>query len=198
MSGDRDADVAIVGAGFTGLWTAYHLLRERPGLDVVVVDREVAGFGASGRNGGWCSALFPASWSKVARESSRAGAVALQHALFDTVDEVGAIAAEEGIDCHWDKGGTYVLARTPVQLDRARAEVEEARAWGFGPEDYRFLPATEARAVVGDWRLLSRRTAARSTRAPRSARSNPASRAPRTATCGRRTSSAPPRGTRPR
>ena len=73
----------------------------------------------------------------------------MQHALFDTVDEVGAIAAEEGIDCHWAKGGTYVLARTPVQLDRARAEIEDARAWGFGPEDYRCLPATEARAVVG-------------------------------------------------
>ena len=92
---------------------------------------------------------FPSSWDKIARTSNRGGAVALQHALFDTVDEVGAIAAEEGIDCHWDKGGTYVLARTPVQLDRARAEVEEARAWGFGPEHYRFLPATEARAVVG-------------------------------------------------
>ena len=149
LDGDRDADVAIVGAGFTGLWTAYHLLKERPGLDVVVVDREVAGFGASGRNGGWCSALFPASWAKIARMSSRAGAVALQRALFETVDEVGEIAAEEGIDCHWSKGGTYVLARTPVQLERARAEVDDARKWGFGPEDLRFLPAREARAVLG-------------------------------------------------
>jgi glycine/D-amino acid oxidase-like deaminating enzyme len=149
LHGDRDADVAIVGAGFTGLWTAYHLLRERPGLDVVVLDREVAGFGASGRNGGWCSALFPASWAKVARTSSRSSAVSLQHALFDTVDEIGDIAAEEDIDCHWAKGGTYVLARTPVQLERARAEIAEARAWGFGPDHYRFVPAPEARAIIG-------------------------------------------------
>jgi glycine/D-amino acid oxidase-like deaminating enzyme len=124
-------------------------LKERPGLDVVVVDREVAGFGASGRNGGWCSALFPSSWAKIARSSSRAGAVALQRALFETVDEVGAIAAEERIDCHWAKDGTYVLARTPVQLERARAEVDEARQWGFGPEDLRFLPAREARTALG-------------------------------------------------
>src|SRR3954447_25560046 len=149
LDGDREADVAIVGAGFTGLWTAYHLLKERPGLDVVVVDREVAGFGASGRNGGWCSALFPSSWAKIARMSSRTQAVALQRALFETVDEVGAITAEERIDCHWSKDGTYVLARTPVQLERARAEVDEAREWGFGPEDLRFLPAREARAALG-------------------------------------------------
>jgi glycine/D-amino acid oxidase-like deaminating enzyme len=149
LDGDRDADVAIIGAGFTGLWTAYHLLRARPDLDVVVVDREVAGFGASGRNGGWCSALFPASWAKIARTSSRERAVALQRALFDTVDQIGEVSAEEEIDCHWAKGGTYVLARTPVQLERARAEIDDARAWGFGPEDYRFLPAHEAREIVG-------------------------------------------------
>ena len=61
LDGDTEVDVAIVGAGFTGLWTAYHLLRGDPGLRVLVVERQVAGFGASGRNGGWCSALFPAS-----------------------------------------------------------------------------------------------------------------------------------------
>ncbi|HTY71399.1 MAG TPA: FAD-binding oxidoreductase [Actinomycetes bacterium] len=149
LDGDREADVAIVGAGFTGLWTAYHLLRQRPGLDVVVLEREVAGFGASGRNGGWCSALFPSSWAKVARTSSRDAAIALQRGLFETVDEIGTIVAEEGIDCHWAKGGTYVLARTPVQLERARAHVAEARTFGFGPEDYRFLDAREARAGVG-------------------------------------------------
>ena len=50
-----------MGAGFTGLWTAYYLARADPTLRIVVLEREVAGFGASGRNGGWCSALFPAS-----------------------------------------------------------------------------------------------------------------------------------------
>src|SRR2546421_5985756 len=53
LPGSRDADVCIVGAGFTGLWTAYELRRADPGLDVVVLEAEVAGFGASGRNGGW-------------------------------------------------------------------------------------------------------------------------------------------------
>jgi glycine/D-amino acid oxidase-like deaminating enzyme len=61
LEGDTDADAAIVGAGYTGLWTAYYLAVVDPSLRVVGVERETAGFGASGRNGGWASAIFPAS-----------------------------------------------------------------------------------------------------------------------------------------
>ena len=149
LPGDRDADVAIVGAGFTGLWTAYYLLRSDPALRVVVLEREVAGFGASGRNGGWCSALFPASLTWLARRYGRPAAVAQYRAMQETVDEVGAVASAEGIDCHWAKGGTVVAARTPVQLDRSRAEVEEARAFGFGEDDLALLGPDEARARLG-------------------------------------------------
>jgi len=61
LAGSIDVDVAILGAGFTGLWTAYYLLRRQPSLTVAVVEAEIAGFGASGRNGGWCFAGFPVS-----------------------------------------------------------------------------------------------------------------------------------------
>jgi glycine/D-amino acid oxidase-like deaminating enzyme len=149
LDGDTEADVAIVGAGFTGLWTAYYLSKADPSLRIVVVEAETAGFGASGRNGGWCSALFPASWAKVARASSREAAIRLQRTLFDTVDEVGRVVASEGLDVHWSKGGTVGLARTPTQLTRVREEVDEARAWGFGAADVGWLSADEARAHVG-------------------------------------------------
>ena len=119
--------MAIVGAGFTGLWTAYYLSRADPGLRIVVCEREIAGFGASGRNGGWCSALFPASLGKLERMAGRDAAIAMQAAMQATVDEVGRVAAAEGIDCHWAKGGTVQLARSPTQLERARDEVAEAR-----------------------------------------------------------------------
>ncbi len=154
LPGDTEADVAIVGAGFTGLWTAYYLARHDPGLRIVVCEREIAGFGASGRNGGWCSALFPASLGKLARMADPDAAVAMQRAMHETVDEVGAVAAAEGIDCHWAKGGTVMLARSPVQLERAKAEVEEAREFGFGPEDLRLLTAAEARAMAGATEVL--------------------------------------------
>ncbi|HUJ08204.1 MAG TPA: FAD-dependent oxidoreductase [Streptosporangiaceae bacterium] len=145
LAGDTDADVAIVGAGLTGMWTAYYLTRADPGIRIAICEREIAGFGASGRNGGWCSALFPASLSKLDRMAGRESAVAMYRAMQQTVDEVGKVAAEEGIDCHWAKGGTVQFARSPVQLERAREEVHEARLYGFTEADMRLLSATEAR-----------------------------------------------------
>jgi glycine/D-amino acid oxidase-like deaminating enzyme len=149
LPGDHEADIAIVGAGYTGLWTAYYLKKADPSLRVVVLEAEYAGFGASGRNGGWCSALFPASLSKVAKVAgSRDAAIALQRKLNETVDEVGAVTEAESIDCHFAKGGTIVLARTPVQLERAHEEIAEFREYGFGEEDHRLLTAEEARAEL--------------------------------------------------
>ena len=149
LPGDRDVDVAIVGAGYTGLWTAYYLAEADPSLRVAVLEAQIAGYGASGRNGGWCSALFPASKAKVARAHNREGAVALQRALYATVDEVGRVAAVEGLDIDWAKGGTAVLATAPSHVERLRAEIAEERAWGFGEEDARWLDADEAAATVG-------------------------------------------------
>ncbi|HET7356218.1 MAG TPA: FAD-dependent oxidoreductase [Nocardioidaceae bacterium] len=148
LPGDVTADVAVVGAGLTGLWTAYYLLRDDPSLRVVVLESDIAGFGASGRNGGWCSALFPASLDKLAGlpGSSRTAALAQHRAMRETVDEVGRVAHDEGIDAHYQKGGTIVLARSRAQLRKATAEVEEARAWGRGEDDLRLLSRDEARA----------------------------------------------------
>ena len=144
LPGDRDADVAIVGAGYTGLWTAYYLARADPTLRIVVLEKEFAGFGASGRNGGWCSALFPASVPWLARRYGEGRAVAQHRAMQATVDEVGEVVAREGIDCGFTKGGTVVAARSEVQLARARAEVAAARRWGFGEDDLVLLGAEEA------------------------------------------------------
>jgi glycine/D-amino acid oxidase-like deaminating enzyme len=160
LPGDREVDVAIVGAGFTGLWTAYYLAEADPSLRIAVVEAEVAGFGASGRNGGWCSALFPASLGKLAQlhagrdgQPGRAGALALHAAMRQTVDEVGRAVEAEGIDAHWAKGGTIVLARTRAQLTRARDEVAHARRWGLGDDDVRLLAGQEARGLLAASRV---------------------------------------------
>jgi len=153
LPGDRDADVAIVGAGFTGLWTALYLAQADPSLRIAIVESQVAGFGASGRNGGWSSALFPSSLGKVAKRSSREGSLALHHAMRHSVDEVLRAGQAEGIDFHAAKGGTIVLARSPSQWTRAQAEVEEARAWGLDEDDVRLLDADEATGVVAASRV---------------------------------------------
>lgn len=140
------ADVAIVGAGFTGLWTAYYLAKARPDLRIAVLEREIAGFGASGRNGGWASALFPSSLATLARGSDRQRALAQHAAMRASVDELIAVAAAEGIDADVAKGGTIVVARTPTQWRRAAAEVDDARAWGLGEDDLVLLDAATAKA----------------------------------------------------
>jgi len=109
----------------------------------------VAGFGASGRNGGWCSALFATSDSALARLYGRDAMRAMRRAMQATVDAVGASARDEGIDCHFAKGGTVDAVRTEAQRVRALADVDEARALGFGEDDVRWLDAREAESVVG-------------------------------------------------
>jgi glycine/D-amino acid oxidase-like deaminating enzyme len=148
LPADASVDVAIVGAGYTGLWTAYHLIRREPGLRIAVLEREVAGFGASGRNGGWCSALFPTSWARMRREATAAQVTAMQAALESSVDDVGRYAGVEGIDCHYAKGGSVSLARGPAQLARAEAHVAEARRHGFGPDTLDLVGPDEARRRV--------------------------------------------------
>lgn len=152
LPGDRDFDVVIVGGGFTGLWTAYYLAAADKGLRIAVLEAEVCGFGASGRNGGWCSALFPASLAKLAALSDPDSAKRMQRAMNATIDEVGAVVAAEKIDCDYSKGGTIVLARTPSQLARAKASVADSAAWGFA--DLELLSAAEATARLNASEVL--------------------------------------------
>lgn len=149
LPGSVDADVAIVGAGYTGLWTAYTLLERDPSLRVVVVEREIAGFGASGRNGGWASAIFPTPWKRIARDSTRDAARRMQLALNDTVDVIGATAEREDIDCHFAKGGYLSVARNQAQWTRGQAEVANARDWGFDEDFLQLLDANDVAERIG-------------------------------------------------
>ncbi len=149
LPGDLTCDVAIVGAGFTGLWTAYYLQRLDPTLRIAVLEREIAGFGASGRNGGWCSGLFPASWDKIARHSGRGAALAMKAAMRAGLDEVQSVVTAESIDCGWARGGTLGLARSKVQWERAESEVATAHSWGDTDDDMRLLSAGETHEMTG-------------------------------------------------
>ncbi|WP_372593163.1 NAD(P)/FAD-dependent oxidoreductase [Actinotalea sp.] len=146
LTGQTTADVAIVGGGLTGLWTAYYLSRADPSLDIVVLEAERIGFGASGRNGGWLSALFPQGASALARRHGAHAALAQRAAMRATVGEVAEVCSQEGIDCDLAVGGTVTLARTPPQLERSREHVAQARAWGDRPV---LLDPAEARARLG-------------------------------------------------
>jgi glycine/D-amino acid oxidase-like deaminating enzyme len=143
----HDADVAIVGAGYTGLWTAVTLKRAEPALRVCIVERDSVGFGASGRNGGWCSALFPIGLGALAARHGREAAIRLQRALIDTVGEVAAFADGDaralGVDVQFRQGGTLRLARSEAQRSVLRHDVIEGREFGFGADDLRLLDPDE-------------------------------------------------------
>lgn len=141
------ADVVIVGAGYTGLWTAYYLAEADPALRIVLVESRHAGFGASGRNGGWLTSAVAGHRGRIAARHGRETAVRLQQEMVVTVDEVLARAASEGIACDVAKGGVLQVARNPAQLHRLRAVADEERWWGDAGA--RLLDAGEAQECVG-------------------------------------------------
>jgi glycine/D-amino acid oxidase-like deaminating enzyme len=154
LPGDIDVDVAIVGAGYTGLWTAYYLHEIDRSLRVAIVEREIAGFGASGRNGGWCSALFPPSSKGIARRHGRDAAGAVRRAMHDALVEVGRVAESEGLDIHYARGGTIELARNEAQLARAREHVEEERELTGPVEELELLSKDEAEGLARATKVL--------------------------------------------
>lgn len=143
LEGEREVDVAIVGAGYTGLWSAYYLAAGDPSLRIAVVESEIAGFGASGRNGGWCTPHHAGieSWMHGPK---RQGAIALQRAMFDAVDEVGRVAAAERIDCDYAKGGFLSVVTNEPERERVRRMLAEARQRGFDDSDFRWLDQRDA------------------------------------------------------
>lgn len=143
----EQVDVAILGAGYSGLWTAYYLLRANPALRVALVERDIAGFGASGRNGGWCSGKFPVTPSLLTARHGAEAARALMLAMCDAVDEVGRVCDEEGIDAHFHKGGILSLARGDHQLASIRSSHAAWVRLGLG-DRYRLLDEAETRERV--------------------------------------------------
>ena len=131
LAGSVDVDVAILGAGFSGLWTAYYLLKTLPSLKIAIVEKEIAGFGASGRNGAWCTSQFPTSLEHLGEKYGKSTAVAMNAAMVETVDEVGRAAEAEGIDIGFHKGGAMIVARGPQQVPTIDHEARAARELGL-------------------------------------------------------------------
>lgn len=147
LDGSIDVDVAILGAGFTGLWTAYHLLQRQPSLKVAVVEAEIAGFGASGRNGGWCFAGFPVSPLTLIGRYGYDAARAVSLAMYESVDNVGQVCRDEGIDAHYAKGGELEIARAGYDLPKLQAMYDEFRAIGL-EDHYELLDAAQTAARI--------------------------------------------------
>ena len=139
-----DVDVAIVGGGFTGLWCARELMRRDATLRVAVLEKSVCGYGASGRNGGWASALYPLGDDAVVARYGRDSADHLRRELQRAVPALGAALEGDGVDAHFVAGGSLTFARSEVQAERLRAGVARAHESGRGADDVVWLDPRDA------------------------------------------------------
>ena len=131
LAGDMKVDVAVIGGGYTGLATAYHLKAADPGLRVAIFEAATAGFGASGRNGGFVMTLFGSS---IFLMKALHGAERVRRAhkfMVDAITGLEAMIAEHEIDCDYERTGFLKVATTPAYVSRIRSEVEQFQALGI-------------------------------------------------------------------
>ncbi len=149
LPGDRQFDVAIMGGGFTGLWTAYYLKTLQPDLRIAILEAEVCGFGASGRNGGWCFGDLAGLPGLIAKPETRDDGMRMRRAMFHTVDEVGKVTGEEGINCDYAKGGSLSVATIPFHVERQQRQLKFLHDVGFTESDYQWIEPSEAKDRIG-------------------------------------------------
>lgn len=153
LQGDVDVDVAVVGGGYSGLWTAYYLRQIDPTLRIQIIEKHYCGYGASGRNGGWAVGDLAGSFESYAKRSSPHEAIRQTRAVFDSVDEIGRVTEAISVDCDYQKGGWIRAARNTPQAQRQRDEVAHARSIGMTEDDLRLLEADEARTHMSASRV---------------------------------------------
>jgi glycine/D-amino acid oxidase-like deaminating enzyme len=118
-------DISIIGAGFSGLWSAYHLKQLQPALKIAIFEKEYVGFGASGRNGGWASAEYPTSSKRLIKEHGLDSYKQLRTSLINSIDEIGQIASLNKWQIDYAKGGSLLFATNKPQLIRISAEIDD-------------------------------------------------------------------------
>ena len=118
-------DVAIIGGGFSGLWSAYHLKQLQPSLKIAIFEQKYVGYGASGRNGGWASAEYPTSNSRLLKEHGVQTYKNLRKSLIESIDEIGQIAKSNAWQIEYAKGGALVFATNKAQLTRISSEIDD-------------------------------------------------------------------------
>lgn len=146
LAGDVTVNVAIIGGGFTGLWTAHFLLQAQPALKVAVVERAVVGYGASGRNGGFAMTRLSRSLHDLVNQFGVEAARSAHDAAARSIDDIGRFCAAHGVACDYEKTGFIGVAADDSQIPRVEADRRAAEALGL--EDVRFIPGDELRRQI--------------------------------------------------
>jgi glycine/D-amino acid oxidase-like deaminating enzyme len=146
LAGDVSVDVAIIGGGFTGLWAALFLLKADPSLKLAVIEREVVGYGASGRNGGFAMTLLGRSLHDLVQSFGVEAARAAHDVVARSIDAIGQFAAEHEAPCDYQKNGFIGVALDDSQIERIEADRKAAEALGLS--GVRYIPGDELRREI--------------------------------------------------
>jgi glycine/D-amino acid oxidase-like deaminating enzyme len=138
-------DVAIIGGGFSGLWSAFHLINLNPNLKIAVFEANVFGFGASGRNGGWASSDYPVSRATLVKRHGLERTAALFAALNSSISEIGEFSQRFAPKSHFTKSGTLMFARNAAQERRLRHSADEFHIWKSAEELSKLIRVSDAR-----------------------------------------------------
>lgn len=141
---DLTVDVAIIGGGYTGLWTAYHLAERAPELRVAVLEQDICGGGPSGRNGGFVNGWWDELDGLVELFGEPAALDAARE-VAASVHSIGAFCERHGVDAHYRLGGMLTVSTTPLHDERMASPVASAARLGV-PDSFRSLTADEVRA----------------------------------------------------
>lgn len=141
-----DVDVAIIGAGYSGLWIAYYLKQQAPNLNIAILEANTVGFGASGRNGGWLMGSVEGE-DRLLSGLETSQKQQAHHHIYGIVNEAKGVFDREGIDCDFSHGGWLsAAARYPEQLDMARKTMATLQAEGHSAEAFQWLERDELKA----------------------------------------------------
>ena len=163
LAENLELDVAIIGGGFSGLWSAFHLITNNPTLKIAIFEARHIGFGASGRNGGWVSADYPVSRSTLTKRIGKNATDAIFSALKVAITEIGEFAKEFAPGANFVNGGSIIVARNLAQATRLKNAEDMDHRWLNKSElDEKILIAdaiggvhTQSSAVVNPMELLT-------------------------------------------
>ncbi len=154
LSDSRTADVAIIGGGYTGLSAGWHLKKLNPDLDVRLVESDICGYGASGRNGGFSMTLFGLTKGITAFRFDEEKARSAHLYMEQAVDYLHELITTHGIDCDYEQSGYLLVSTSPAQVKRIEHDFEIMEKWGLADRVQRWEKDRLAREFNTDYYRL--------------------------------------------
>lgn len=146
LKGEEKVDIAIIGGGFTGLSTAYHLKKNEPSINVAIIESQICGYGASGRNAGFGMTLFGLTFTLTALRFGKEKALQAHRYMEKAVDYLSEFITGNKIDCDYERPGFLRVATSKAYVKRITHEIKLMHSLGI--EGIEWISRDEVRREV--------------------------------------------------